>query len=62
MSGQLALLPRDLAAPVTIHSGLHQFLAKGPQRGQHQFEDEHLFDWVDKVARGLDARPAADVP
>jgi hypothetical protein len=44
------------AAPATIHNGLQQLeakgvLAKSPQRGHYQFEDEHLREWVDKVAR-----------
>jgi len=44
------------AAPATIHNGLRQLegknlLAKSPQRGHYQFEDEHLREWVDKVAR-----------
>ena len=44
------------AAPATIHNGLAQLEAKGVlarsgQRGQVQFEDEHLREWVDKVAR-----------
>lgn len=45
-----------VAAPATIHNGLQQLeakgvLAKSPQRGHYQFEDEHLREWVDKVAR-----------
>jgi len=44
------------AAPATIHNGLQQLeakgvLAKSPQRGHYQLEDEHLREWVDKVAR-----------
>jgi uncharacterized protein len=43
-------------APATIHNGLQQLeakgvLAKSPNRGHYQFEDEHLREWVDKVAR-----------
>lgn len=44
------------AAPATIHNGLAQLeskgiLARSAQRGQFQFEDDHLREWVDKVAR-----------
>lgn len=50
------------AAPATIHNGLAQLEAKGiltrsTQRGQCQFEDEHLREWVDKVARRRLAGP-----
>lgn len=50
------------AAPATIHNGLAQleakgFLARSAQRGQFQFEDEHLREWVDKVARQRLAGP-----